>query len=97
MSFNANLSPGAAAAYLQKLTAKLSFDPSQLGFGAAALLAALVLDPHHLIQRRNQRLVRMLQRLDIHDAALGLAGRLDRRRLLDICIFLFMPFKWNIL
>ena len=65
------------AADIEKLLLQLALDAAQLGLGGLALGAALVLDLHDLIQRLNELLIGVLERLDIDDAALRFLGGLD--------------------
>ena len=54
----------ALAPQLQQLLLQLAFDLAQLGFGFSALRRALLLDRQHLVQRGDQLLVGVLQRLN---------------------------------
>ena len=56
---------------------ELGLDAAHLHFGLGALLAAFGLNLQHLVERLDKRLVSLLQRFDIDDAALRFLCHLD--------------------
>ena len=67
---------------------QLALDPAQLHLGGPALLRALALDGQDLIQRGDELLVGVLERLHIHNAPLGLTGGLHGAQLEHLGVFL---------
>ena len=65
-------------AHLEELVLELVLDTRELDLGFAALCFAVVLNMKHLVERRDERLVRLLQRLDVDDSALGSLRGFDR-------------------
>ena len=66
-----------SAVDLQHLLAQFTLNAAKLLLGVGALDLTVGADLVQLIQRLDQLLVRLLQGLDIHDAALGLLGDIN--------------------
>src|SRR5262245_5347300 len=57
---------------------EVGLDACQLRLGGLTLLAPLGLDAHHLVDRRDQVLVDLLQRVDLDHSAVRLGGHTNR-------------------